>query len=33
MPETETQVRELTLGQAVKEALAEEMRRDPLRRA
>src|SRR5580704_4928841 len=30
MPETETQVRELTLGQAVKEALAEEMRRDPL---
>ena len=32
MPETETQtqVRELTMGQAVKEALAEEMRRDPL---
>jgi pyruvate/2-oxoglutarate/acetoin dehydrogenase E1 component len=32
MPETgtQTQVRELTLGQAVKEALAEEMRRDPL---
>ena len=32
MPETETQtqVRELTMGQAIKEALAEEMRRDPL---
>src|ERR1700692_3129701 len=32
MPETDTQtqVRELTMGQAVKEALAEEMRRDPL---
>jgi pyruvate/2-oxoglutarate/acetoin dehydrogenase E1 component len=30
MPETQTQVRELTMGQAVKEALAEEMRRDPL---
>ena len=30
MPETETQVRELTLGEAVHEALAEEMRRDPL---
>ncbi len=30
MPETATQVRELTMGQAIKEALAEEMRRDPL---
>src|SRR5580658_10159350 len=32
MPETETQtqVRELTMGQAIKEALSEEMRRDPL---
>lgn len=29
MPETATQVRELTMGQAIKEALAEEMRRDP----
>jgi acetoin:2,6-dichlorophenolindophenol oxidoreductase subunit beta len=28
MPETETQVRELTMSQAIKEALAEEMRRD-----
>ncbi len=28
MPETETQVRELTFAQAVREALAEEMRRD-----
>src|SRR5579864_7613173 len=30
MPETATEVRELTMGQAIKEALAEEMRRDPL---
>src|SRR5580700_11248448 len=32
MPETETQtqVREMTMGEAIKEALAEEMRRDPL---
>jgi pyruvate dehydrogenase E1 component beta subunit len=32
MPETgtQTQVRELTMGQAIKEALSEEMRRDPL---
>ena len=32
MPETETQtqVREMTMGQAIKEALSEEMRRDPL---
>jgi len=29
MPETATDVRELTMGQAIKEALAEEMRRDP----
>src|SRR2546422_5648917 len=29
MPETATAVRELTLGEAVREALAEEMRRDP----
>ena len=29
MPEIETQVRELTMGQAIKEALAEELRRDP----
>ena len=29
MPETETAVRELTLGEAVREALAEELRRDP----
>ena len=29
MSETETQVRELTLGQAIQEAIAEEMRRDP----
>jgi len=29
MPETKTATRELTLGEAVKEALAEEMRRDP----
>ncbi len=29
MPETATEVRELTLGEAVREALAEEMRRDP----
>src|SRR5271168_1220066 len=30
MPETETQVREMTMGEAIKEALSEEMRRDPL---
>jgi pyruvate dehydrogenase E1 component beta subunit len=29
MPETATEVREITLGEAVREALAEEMRRDP----
>src|SRR5262247_2519888 len=29
MPETATAVRELTLAEAVREALAEEMRRDP----
>ena len=29
MPETETAVRQLTLGDAIREALAEEMRRDP----
>src|SRR6185503_10963532 len=29
MPETAVAVRELTLGEAVREALAEEMRRDP----
>lgn len=29
MPEAQTQVRELTFAQAIKEALAEEMRRDP----
>jgi pyruvate/2-oxoglutarate/acetoin dehydrogenase E1 component len=29
MPELATEVRELTLGEAVREALAEEMRRDP----
>jgi pyruvate/2-oxoglutarate/acetoin dehydrogenase E1 component len=29
MPEVATEVRELTLGEAVREALAEEMRRDP----
>ena len=29
MPETATMVRELTFGQAIKEAIAEEMRRDP----
>src|SRR5712692_9588097 len=29
MPETATAVRELTLGEAVREALAEELRRDP----
>ena len=29
MPETETAVRQLTLGDAVREALAEELRRDP----
>ena len=29
MPETETAVRELTFGEAVREALAEELRRDP----
>jgi pyruvate/2-oxoglutarate/acetoin dehydrogenase E1 component len=29
MPETATAIRELTLGEAVREALAEEMRRDP----
>src|SRR5580698_2785427 len=29
MPETAIAVRELTLGEAVREALAEEMRRDP----
>lgn len=29
MPETQTAVRELTLGEAVREALQEEMRRDP----
>src|SRR5947208_11772312 len=28
MPETETKVRELTFGEAIREALAEEMRRD-----
>jgi len=29
MPETATAVREITFGQAIKEAIAEEMRRDP----
>jgi len=29
MPETQTAVRELTIGEAIKETLAEEMRRDP----
>ena len=29
MPQTETAVREITFGEAVREALAEEMRRDP----
>src|SRR5574339_875415 len=29
MPETATAVRELTFGEAIKEAIAEEMRRDP----
>src|SRR6202171_6770554 len=29
MPETAAAVRELTLGEAVREAVAEEMRRDP----
>ena len=29
MPETATATRELTLAEAVREALAEEMRRDP----
>src|SRR6202167_1881234 len=29
MPEVATEVRELTLGERVREALAEEMRRDP----
>ncbi len=29
MPETQTAVRQLTLGEAVREALSEEMRRDP----
>ena len=29
MPETQTAVRELTLGEAVREALSEELRRDP----
>ena len=29
MPEAAVAVRELTLGEAVREALAEEMRRDP----
>ena len=29
MPETQTQVREITFAEAIREALAEEMRRDP----